>query len=145
MGVERKRFQHYNDVVYIKKSVLNEMIAHCKEELPFEACGLLSGTCNRVETLWEIQNVEKSSTSFAMDMTQAGYAVEMMRKNREFMTGIYHSHPTGKPFPSKDDILNAHYPEVAYFIISLASEEAVLRCYRIIKHKVRQLKIEVIG
>lgn len=60
------------------------------------------------------------------------------------MTGIYYSHPTAAPFPAENDVMNAHYPEVAYFIISFAFGKAKIKCYRAIKQRVSQLNIKVI-
>jgi [CysO sulfur-carrier protein]-S-L-cysteine hydrolase len=129
------------NIVYIEKSVLNSMIEHCKQEAPYEACGLLSGTHGKNKTLWKMRNVEKSGTSFAMDINQIAATIKLMSRNLETMTGIYHSHPTAAPYPSKNDIIHAHYPDVAYFIVSLAYGKPSVKCYRIKSKQVSPLNI----
>ncbi|UQX55863.1 hypothetical protein M5V91_09580 [Cytobacillus pseudoceanisediminis] len=55
-----QKFDFYNkNVVYINRSVLNEIINHCREDLPYEACGLLSGQHGRNEMMWKIRSTEK--------------------------------------------------------------------------------------
>lgn len=45
------------------------------------------------------------------------------------MIGIYHSHPSSAPSPSKTDQLENNYPGMYYLIISLADEEPSVKCY----------------
>ncbi|WP_262421891.1 M67 family metallopeptidase [Bacillus aquiflavi] len=135
----------HKDYVYVKLSVWNEMIRHCKNELPYEACGLLSGRKRKLETIWKMDNIEKSAYSFAMDLDQITNTIQLMEKRKESLTGIYHSHPTGLPYPSKEDILNAHYPKAAYFIVSLANQKPIVRCFRIQDKSVYPLLIKVIN
>ncbi|MDQ0246443.1 proteasome lid subunit RPN8/RPN11 [Bacillus fengqiuensis] len=120
------------------------MIHHCIEHLPFEACGLLSGKEGKIDTLWKMDNVERSATAFSMDEKQIRCIFRMMEKREETLTGIYHSHPTGIPYPSVNDIVNHHYPKAAYFIISLAYEKPLVKCYSIQNGKVTPLTVQVI-
>ena len=59
-----------NSLVYIKKSLLNIMIHHCQQEAPYEACGFLSGIREKNETLYKMRNIERTTTTFAMDVNQ---------------------------------------------------------------------------
>lgn len=131
-------------VVYIKKSVLNEMVRHCMEELPLEGCGLLFETASVVDSSSRIRNTLRSPTAFAMDMAQAASTVKAMKRNNKRMSGIYHSHPTAPAIPSRDDVKHAHYPEAAYFILSFQYGKADVKCYRIRNKKVIPLKMEII-
>jgi [CysO sulfur-carrier protein]-S-L-cysteine hydrolase len=133
-----------NDHIYIKKSVLNRMIDHCQQEAPYEACGLLSGIKGKNENLWKMKNMERTLTSFAMDVNQMAQVFKWMKQQGEEWTGIYHSHPTAAPYPSKSDIVNVHYPEVAYFIVSLSFGKPNVKCYRIKNSQVTPLKIIVL-
>jgi [CysO sulfur-carrier protein]-S-L-cysteine hydrolase len=120
------------------------MIAHCKKELPYEACGLLSGKNGVAETIWKMKNVERSPVSFAMDSTQLQQTLKQIQQNKEALTAIYHSHPTGIAYPSSRDIEYAHYPEAAYIIISLANQKPVVKGFRIINRKVIPLMIQLL-
>ncbi|MDQ0214451.1 proteasome lid subunit RPN8/RPN11 [Oikeobacillus pervagus] len=120
---------------------MNSMIEHCKQEMPYEACGLLSGRNGKNETLWKMKNIVKTPTSFAMDVNQMALTFNMMKQKVEQLTGIYHSHPTAAPYPSKNDIENTHYPKAAYFIVSFAFGTSNVKCYRIKNMKVTSLRI----
>jgi proteasome lid subunit RPN8/RPN11 len=117
------------------------MINHCRQELPYEACGLLSGTGGKNETVWKMENMERSPVSFSMDLDQMEQTFHSIKKRAQQLTGIYHSHPTGIPFPSRNDIQHAHYPHAAYFIVSLASSNPSVKCYRIQNQRVIPLTI----
>lgn len=117
------------------------MINHCQQEAPNEACELLSGIREKNETLWKMRNIERTPTSFAMDVKQISQAFKWMKKQGEEWTGIYHSHPTAPPIPSRNDIINAHYPEAAYFIVSLTFGKPNVKCYHIKNNQVTPLKI----
>ena len=62
VGVKRSK-NPIDSVVYIKKSVLNTMINHCQLDAPYEACRLLSGIREKNETLWEMRNIERTTTT----------------------------------------------------------------------------------
>jgi [CysO sulfur-carrier protein]-S-L-cysteine hydrolase len=131
--------------VFIKQEILDEMIDYCRKQLPYEACGILSGKERHNETLWKMINTERSTTSFAMDMEELGLKMKLIRKRNERMTGIFHSHPTAPALPSRGDIKNAHYPDTAYFIISFFREIPDVRCYSIRNFKVNQLKLIILN
>ncbi|MED4907892.1 M67 family metallopeptidase [Brevibacillus centrosporus] len=115
----------------ISKRVWREMLNHCLAEKPFEACGLISGRYGRAETLWRMVNVDRTPDSFAMDSRQIQQVFQMISKRGEQLVGIYHSHPTTPPYPSKEDIAYASYTDVAYMILSLAGPQPALGCFNI--------------
>ena len=96
------------------------------------------------ETLWKMKNIERIPTSFAMDVNQMSQVFKKMKQEGEDWTGIYHSHPTAPPIPSKIDIVNFDYPEVAYFIVSLKFGKPNVKCYRIKNKQVTLLKINIL-
>lgn len=120
------------------------MIDHCQQEAPYEACGLFSGIKGKNETLWKMKNMERTPTSFTMDINQMAQVFKWMKKQGEEWTGIYHSHPTAAPYPSRNDIANLYYPEAAYFIVSLSFGKPNVKCYRIKNTQVTPLKIIVL-
>ncbi|GAB1530073.1 hypothetical protein YSY22_14950 [Brevibacillus formosus] len=78
-----------------------------------------------------MENTLKSPVAFAMDPKQIQHVFHEMALRGEHLVGIYHSHPTAPPIPSPEDIAYCRYPEVAYLIVSLASPQPVLGCFRI--------------
>ena len=51
----------------IKKDFFEQIVGHCKQEFPNEACGLLAGKNGEVAKAYEAINVDKSPESFLMD------------------------------------------------------------------------------
>lgn len=107
------------------------MIKHCLDQLPNEACGLLSGRKGRAETIWKMENMAHSPVSFRMDEGQLRNVFDKMGKIGEELVGIYHSHPTAPAIPSPLDIICATYQEIPYVIVSLAARMPAVGCYRI--------------
>nr|WP_275296715.1 M67 family metallopeptidase [Brevibacillus choshinensis] len=124
-------------------SIWQEMVRHCMEERPAEACGLLSGRSGCAETIWRMENIEKSPVAFAMDPRHIQKVFQRMALKGETLVGIYHSHPTAPPVPSLEDIAYAYYTDAAYLILSLASPQPILGCYRITGQKALPLPYEL--
>ncbi|WP_371933456.1 M67 family metallopeptidase [Halobacillus litoralis] len=89
-----------------------------------------------------MESIVKSPVSFEMDVNEIREVFRWMDRNDETLTGIYHSHPTAAPHPSVDDIRNAYYPNAAYFIVSFAYKEPVVKCFYIRDAKVIPLIIK---
>lgn len=121
--------------LFASHRVWKEMLIHCLEERPYEACGLLSGRMGRVETIWRMVNVDRSPVSFYMDPEQIRTVFQAIQERGEQLAGVYHSHPTAPPIPSKEDIAYATYPEAAYLIVSLANKQPTVGSYRIIDQR----------
>ena len=91
--------------------------------------------CFPAKTAWlikcgKMKNIHHSPTSFAMDHDELRYVfAEMDKYNQQFM-GIYHSHPSGIAYPSREDILYNQYPDIIHLIISFAGQKPVLKAYR---------------
>ena len=114
-----------------------------KKDLPNESCGLISGKGNKCFTIWPMQNIEPTPYSFAMDPNEQDLVLSHMSGRNESFVGIYHSHPYGRPLPSKDDVAFSIYPDVYYFIASVGGSEEELRCYRIRSGKVKHVDIMI--
>jgi [CysO sulfur-carrier protein]-S-L-cysteine hydrolase len=122
------------------------MIAHCRHELPHEGCGLLSGKNGIAESIWPMENMNRSAISFSMNLNQIEKVFELMNKRNESLVGIYHSHPTAEAYPSPQDIAYNNYPEVAHFIISFArsANQPVVNCFQLKGNRVNSLTIKKI-
>jgi len=119
-------------VILIPKELLDEIIAHARREAPSEVCGWLAGEGNEVRRVYPVPNVaEDSEVRFRMDPE---VQLSTMREIRDLglkLTGTYHSHPRTSPVLSAWDRGLAAYPEAVHLIISLATREPEVRCYRI--------------
>ncbi|WP_404333127.1 Mov34/MPN/PAD-1 family protein [Mesobacillus maritimus] len=132
-------------VVHLTKTVYQEIISHCQKELPFEACGLLSGSKGLVKGVWKMRNLHRSPYSFSMDLDETEKVFTKMERQQQQFMGIYHSHPTGIAYPSREDILYNNCHDVVHFIVSLASKKAVVKAFKFEGFKVIPYQIRVTG
>jgi proteasome lid subunit RPN8/RPN11 len=103
----------------IPKEIYDKMTAQARREAPVEACGILAGRQTKVETLYEMTNVDNSHDHYMMAPEEQFDAVKDMRATGREMLGIYHSHPATPARPSQEDIRLALTPDVVYVILSL--------------------------
>lgn len=130
---------------YMTHHVRQQLISHCKRELPYEACGLLSGGNGIAETIWPMENVNRSSFSFSMDLDQIRHVFELIDRRNEDFIGIYHSHPTDSAYPSEGDITLNNYPEVGHLIISFANSTPELKCFQLTGKKVFPIQLKFVN
>ncbi len=117
----------------IKKEIFNEMIQHCRECLPYEACGILAGKDNIVTKIYKIKNIENSSVSYFMQPKEQLLAMKDMKIYSIDMLAIFHSHPIGSAEPSQKDIDLAFYD--LYYIIVALEPKFEVKCFKIENRK----------
>lgn len=103
----------------IPTHIFERMLAWARAHVPLEACGILAGTNDRVEKLYEMSNIDHSSEHFMMDPREQFAVVKDIRSGGLEMLAIYHSHPATPARPSREDIRLALTPNVTYVIVSL--------------------------
>jgi [CysO sulfur-carrier protein]-S-L-cysteine hydrolase len=121
----------------VPRTIHEEMIAHAQAELPNECCGLLAGRRPSlavgsaeivVEHRYELINKLKSATEYESEDASMIAAAKDMRLRGLEIVGIYHSHPSSAPVPSKKDLERNFYGDsVIHFIVSLAGATPELR------------------
>lgn len=126
--------------ILIPKEIFDEMLAHCKENYPKEACGILAGNGNEVKKIYKMINIENSPVSYMLDSKEQFRVMKEIRQENLSMLAIYHSHPTSMPYPSAKDVELAFY-DVAYIIISLISEEPIAKGYSIKSGCIKEINI----
>ncbi|RJQ38882.1 MAG: M67 family peptidase [Nitrospiraceae bacterium] len=127
----------------IPKHIFDEMIAHCKEAYPNEACGILAGKGNEVSKVYKMSNIEKSSVSYFMDSKEQFKVMKDMRENNLSMSAIFHSHPSSPAYPSAKDVSLAFYDDCVYVIVSLMEQEPVVKGFLIREGAIKEVRISV--
>nr|WP_279388236.1 M67 family metallopeptidase [Melghiribacillus thermohalophilus] len=120
------------------------MIDHCISELPNEGCGILSGNSTVISRIWKMKNIDASPESFMMDPEEINDVLERIHYLGEQFMGVFHSHPSASPYPSKEDMDHFHYQNLPYFIVSLASSSPDVQCYYIRKGKAERAEFNMI-
>ena len=127
-------------MLFLTKSDYEKMLAHCKEGLPNEACGLIGGVVEGekqyVKKVYLLTNMDESNEHFSMDPKEQLAAVKDMRANGLVPLGNWHSHPESPSRPSEEDKRLAFDPTVNYLILSLMDmEQPVLKAFDIDREK----------
>lgn len=106
--------------------MIEEMVAHAREDLPNECCGLIGGSGEEAATLYRARNAFASPFSYRVDPADQYRIIEKeMRDRGEELVAIYHSHTKSPAYPSQTDLNEAvSWPEQVYLIVSLADPEA---------------------
>jgi proteasome lid subunit RPN8/RPN11 len=109
----------------IPQSMIEEMVAHAREDLPNECCGLIGGGDGEARTLYRARNAFASPFSYRVDPGDQYRIIEKeMRDRGEELIAIYHSHTKSPAYPSQTDLNEAaSWPEQVYLIVSLADPE----------------------
>ena len=115
-------------MLFLTKSDYEKMLAHCKEGLPNEACGLIGGVVEGekqyVKKVYLLTNMDESNEQLA--------AVKDMRKNGYVPLGNFHSHPESPSRPSEEDKRLAYDSKANYLILSLMeADNPVLNAFRV--------------
>jgi proteasome lid subunit RPN8/RPN11 len=110
----------------IPRSMIDEMIAHAREDLPNECCGLVGGADGEAKTLYRARNAFASPFSYRVDPGDQYRIIEKeMRDRGEDLIAIYHSHTKSPAYPSQTDLNEAaSWPEQVYLIVSLQDRES---------------------
>lgn len=127
-------------MLYLKKEDYEKILAHCKEGLPNEACGLIGGMIEgdkrSIQKVYLLTNIDQSNEHFSMDPKEQLAAVKDMRANGLKLLGNFHSHPESPSRPSEEDKRLAYDSKVNYLILSLMDlENPVFNAFRIDEEK----------
>jgi proteasome lid subunit RPN8/RPN11 len=123
-------------MVTIQKQDYEKILAHAKENLPEEACGLIAGKIedgNKViEKVYLLENIDHSNEHFSLNPKEQLAAVKDMRANGIVPLGNWHSHPESPSRPSEEDKRLAYDSSASYLILSLMElEHPVLNSFHI--------------
>ena len=109
----------------ISQSLVDEMVAHAREDLPNECCGMLGGSDGEAKTLIRVANSAASPLRYEMDPQEQFNALKAIEDDGGELLGIYHSHTKSAAYPSQTDVNQAvAWPDQIYLIISLADPDA---------------------
>lgn len=133
-------------MIRIAQSLVDEMIAHAREDLPNECCGLIGGSEGEVRTLYRARNAFASPFSYRVDPADQYRIIEKeMRDGGEELVAIYHSHTKSPAYPSQTDLNEAvSWPEQVYLIVSLADPDAPdVKAYWLKDEKIAEAELVV--
>ncbi len=131
--------------VVIEPGILEEVVRHARECLPYEACGFLVGRSGRVQRFLPANNEAASATAYEIAPQFLFDLVRELRVSGEDLIAIFHSHPVTAAVPSSRDVAEAYYPDSVYVIVSFAEPASPdVRAYRIIDGQVVEVELHAI-
>jgi [CysO sulfur-carrier protein]-S-L-cysteine hydrolase len=135
----------------ISRALLDELIAHAREEAPNECCGVVAVDAERSESgqparaAWvrRAVNAAASPLRFEVDGRELLRAIDEIERSGTELGAIYHSHTRTAPYPSQTDLNFAvNWPGVEWIIVGLATDSAPeVRSYVIDDGDVREVEL----
>ena len=109
----------------IAQSLIDEMVAHAREDLPNECCGMLGGAGDEARVVIPVVNSAASPLRFEMDPQGQYNALKSIEDDGGELLAIYHSHTKSPAYPSQTDVNQAvNWPDAIYLIVSLQDGDA---------------------
>jgi proteasome lid subunit RPN8/RPN11 len=109
----------------VSQALIDEMVAHAREDLPNECCGMVGGKDGEAETVIRVANSAASPLRYEMDPQGQYNALKTIEDAGGELLAIYHSHTKSAAYPSQTDVNQAvAWPDQIYLIVSLADPDA---------------------
>jgi proteasome lid subunit RPN8/RPN11 len=120
-----------------------QMVAHCYDGLPLEACGLLAGPPGGADdqaarACYPTGNAAGSARVYTVEPR------DFLRADRDAegrgmeIVAVFHSHTHTDAYPSPTDVAQAPDPGWHYVLVSLRDVIPVVRSYRISEGKIKE-------
>jgi [CysO sulfur-carrier protein]-S-L-cysteine hydrolase len=125
--------------------MVEELIAHAREEAPNECCGMIGGVDGSAASFYRSINAEASPLRYSLDANDQFRIMREIEERGEELLAIYHSHTGSAAYPSQTDINLAAYPDAVYVIVSLLnSSEPEVRGFWIRDGEVTEAELDVV-
>jgi proteasome lid subunit RPN8/RPN11 len=129
----------------ISQALIDELIAHAREDFPNECCGMIGGVDGEAKVVRRVENAAASPLRYEMDSQGQITAYNAIANDGQELLAIYHSHTRSAAYPSQTDVNQAvAWPEQIYVIISLADEDAPdVKAYLLKDLRIADVELEV--
>jgi proteasome lid subunit RPN8/RPN11 len=124
--------------------MLDEIVAHAREEAPNECCGMIGARDGAATSLYRARNAEASPLRYTVHPQDQLRIMDELEARGEELAAIYHSHTGSGAYPSQTDInLAENWPDPLYVICSVADEEPDVRAFAIREGSVEEASLEI--
>lgn len=134
----------------IPRPLAEEMVRHCEEGRPNEACGMLGLRDGEVAKVFRMSNAAASPLRYSLEPREQ-LAVENTLAAEGWDGAPFHSHTRTEAYPSPTDVRLA-VGDIPYVIVSLATEPANIRAFMIVKESweaetgtIEEVPVEIVG
>jgi proteasome lid subunit RPN8/RPN11 len=131
----------------LDRDVYLELVAHCYDGLPFEACGLVAAEqpSGRVVGCYPTENEAASARLYTVPSKALLRADRDAEARGLVLAGVFHSHTHTTAYPSPTDVAQAPDPTWHYVIVGLGEGAPVVRSYRIVEGVVEEEPVVLLG
>jgi len=136
----------------LTRPVYAQIVAHCLDGVPLEACGLLGGTTGgnaskatgQATVCYPATNDAASARVYTLNPRDHLKADRDAEERGLEIIGVFHSHTHTEAYPSPTDVAQAPDPAWHYVLVSLRAEP-VLRSYRIVDGNISEETVVLEG
>lgn len=125
------------------QSQIDEMVAHARDDVPNECCGVVGSKDGVAQQVHRAVNAAASPLRYEIDSADFLRIYNLIDDADQEVGAIYHSHTRSAAYPSQTDINLALWPDALYIIVSLAAEEADVKAFAIVDRKVEEVTLEI--
>ena len=120
----------------LPQQLIDEMVAHARDDLPNECCGIIARDAAGALTLYRTTNAEASPWRFNIPPQELLHLYNAIEAADADMLVIYHSHVASEARPSPTDLNIARLhrgpnPWPYWVLVSLKDEQPSVRAWRI--------------
>ncbi len=126
----------------IARTIIEAMVAHARDDLPNEACGMVHARDGVATEVHRVANDAASPFRYEMNPLRMLRLDRQREETGEALLAIYHSHVASEAYPSPTDIRMAFwppgavdnapmFPETYYILVSLKYDPPVVRAFHI--------------
>jgi proteasome lid subunit RPN8/RPN11 len=129
----------------ISVAIFGAIVAHARDDLPNEACGLIGGdlATGRATRYHPARNATASRYAYEVEASDLIRIMDAVEADGDALVAIVHSHPATPATPSASDIRGAAYP-VVHVIVTLADAAVpTLRGWRIEAGTAREVPLRI--
>jgi [CysO sulfur-carrier protein]-S-L-cysteine hydrolase len=125
--------------------MLDEIVAHAREDAPVECCGMIGARDGRAVSLYRARNAESSPLRYVVHPQDQFRIMEQMEERGEELGAIYHSHTRSAAHPSQTDVnLAEGWPDPLYVICSIADPDSPdVRAFAIRDRVIEEVALDV--
>lgn len=128
--------------IELPRALFDEVVAHAREGLPNEACGVVASDDGRPVRVYPMRNADESPVVYRFDEKEQLEVFREVEDKGWSLYAFFHSHTHTEAVPSPTDRERAHwrdpvtgeelpaYPGTRYLILSLKERDPVLRAFR---------------
>jgi proteasome lid subunit RPN8/RPN11 len=129
----------------IDRQMLDEIVAHAREDAPDECCGMIGSRDGRAVSLYRARNAEASPLRYVVHPQDQFRIMERMDERGEELGAIYHSHTRSAAYPSQTDVnLAEGWPDPLYVICSIADPGSPdVRAFAIRDRAIEEVALDV--